>query len=97
MSSAFKNCKNLQFAHGFGKYTWYQSIRAMSSLFSGCENIVKSDVRLPHLPAMNGKVIDSMYSNCKNLAVDLYNLIPTNGFSIRRIDVSSTFENAKSL
>ena len=97
MSSAFKNCENLQFAHGFGKYTWYQSIRAMSSLFSGCKNMVKSDVRLPHLPAMNGKVVDSMYSNCENLAVDLYDLIPTNGFSIRRIDMSKTFNNCKSL
>ena len=97
MTKAFMNCKNLQFAHGFGRYTWYQSIRAMTDMFNGCENMVKSDVRLPHLPAMHGSVVNDMYSNCKNLAVDLYDLIPVNGFSIRRINMSNTFNNCKSL
>jgi hypothetical protein len=69
----------------------------MTGMLEGCNNIVKSDVRLPHMPAMNAKVINTMYSGCQNLAVDIYNLIPINGFSMRRIDMNKVFNGCKSI
>ena len=66
-------------------------------MFASCSSMVKSDVRIAHLPAMNDKVVDSMYSGCKCLAVDLYSLLPMNGFSVRRINMDKVFSNAHSL
>jgi hypothetical protein len=69
----------------------------MGNMFSACTGLLKSDLRLPHLPAMNDSVVGSSYISCYNLAMDVYDLLPVNGFSIRKIEMSKTFNLCKSL
>lgn len=96
-SSAFAKCTNLQYVHGFNKYVWYQSIRSIDNIFSGCSNLIKSDCRIPRSFTYTPSAI-KMYADCSNLAVDLNSLLPGTGFETRRMTgLSSVFLNCISL
>jgi hypothetical protein len=97
MSSTFKDCKNLQYVHGFSKYTWYNTVRAVGSTFSGCSNMIKSDFRIPHSIAVYTSPLASIYSGCSSMAIDINSILPVNGFSTHSIPWSSSKDKDKNV
>lgn len=61
--------------------------------FEQCFSLIETDFRFP-----NGvSSIGSTFANCKNLAKDINDLLPANGFEKRTITINATFSNCRLL
>lgn len=92
----FKNCINLIAMNGFAKRTWFQQLRAVTSLFEGCSSLINSDVMIPRMMS-HESVMSNMYKNCKRLCRNVNTLFMPNGFIDRKVNLTGIFSGCKSL
>ena len=93
-ANAFLSCWNLASFTGVGKYI--PSTRNCSGMFNDCRNMVECDYVLP-ANTNDISALNSVFNNCNRLASDISKLIPTAGFSAKKLQMSMTFRLCSSL
>lgn len=94
LAYAFKNCRNLLNADGFGLTTDPDSVY---DAFSGCVALVHSTLRIPAVVSDPTTGVNGVYAFCGKLKMDVEDLLPLNGFSGKSINIENTFVNCKLL
>lgn len=91
-SSTFSFCNNLISVLGFEDNLLSDNC-VVANMFNNCPALQTTDFVIPR----GVKTIKSIFYNCKSLSVDVAKLIPSNGFTSDKIEISIAFGNTTSL
>lgn len=95
-SDAFTNCINLEKVW-CDKSRWFgNGIYASGSMFMGCTKLKECKMYIPPFYTGSG-TCSGMWNGCTELSSDISCLVPPNGFSNTRVNLSNTFKGCKSL
>lgn len=97
MAFAFDGCTNLLEVKNFEKLPSMCNPVAVNNVFANCTNLTTSDMRLHPSATRYKNNWESFYKNCSNLAVDVLNLLPANGFSGKYVSAPEIFQNCAKL
>ncbi len=81
-------CRNLLSATGFK--TKFRYARTVQNFFSGDSNLKTTDFELPAMICRTGGY-DGVYDSCAELEADIVKLLPTGGFSGKKVSLKRTF------
>jgi hypothetical protein len=95
ITAAFSSCNNLLTVSGLS-YNFGEGTYTTNGLFSGCSNLNSSDFKIPKSTFISSGVA-GIYSGNRNLAINVVNLLPDNGFSDKYVNVSGLFNNCSKL